>query len=42
MDFPTVLIAVASLLLLMRFKKIPEPLIILGAGIVGLTVKHGW
>jgi chromate transporter len=42
MDFPTVLIAVASLLLLVRFKKIPEPLIILGAGIVGLTVKHGW
>jgi chromate transporter len=42
MDFPTVFIAVASLLLLVRFKKIPEPLIILGAGIVGMTVKHGW
>lgn len=42
MDLPTVLIAVVSLLLLVRFKKIPEPLIILGAGIIGLTVKHGW
>jgi chromate transporter len=39
-DLPTVVIALASLLLLLRFKKIPEPLIILGAGIVGLTVKH--
>jgi chromate transporter len=42
MDFPTVFIALASLLLLVHFKKIPEPLIILGAGIVGMTVKHGW
>jgi chromate transporter len=43
MDLPTVLIALVSLLLLLRFKKIPEPLIILlGAGIVGLTVKRGW
>jgi chromate transporter len=38
MDLPTVLIAVVSLLLLVRFKKIPEPLLILGAGIVGMTV----
>lgn len=42
MDLPTVLIAGVSLVLLLRFKKIPEPLIILGAGIVGMTVKHGW
>jgi chromate transporter len=42
MDVPTILIAVVSLLLLLRFKKIPEPLIILAAGMVGLTVKHGW
>jgi chromate transporter len=42
MDGPTVLIAVVSLLLLVRFKKIPEPLLILGAGIVGMTVKYGW
>ena len=42
MDLPTFLIVVVSLVLLLRFKKIPEPLIILGAGIVGMTVKHGW
>jgi chromate transporter len=42
MDLPTLLIAAVSLLLLLRFKKMPEPLIIFGAGIVGMTVKHGW
>jgi len=42
MDLPTVLIAVVSLLLLLRFKKMPEPLIILGSAIVGMTVKHSW
>src|SRR5438552_4704357 len=42
MDLTTVLIAVVSILLLLCFKKIPEPVIILGAGIVGMTVKHGW
>jgi chromate transporter len=42
MDIPTVAIALASLLLLLQFKKLPEPLIILGGGIVGLTVKSGW
>ena len=41
-DWPTALIAVVSLLLLVRLKKIPEPLLILGAGIVGMTVKYGW
>jgi len=42
MDLPTVLIAVVSLLLLLRFKKTPEPFIILGAGIAGMAVKHAW
>jgi len=42
MDLPTVLIAVVSLILLLRFKKIPEPLIIFGAGVVGMSVKHAW
>jgi chromate transporter len=42
MDLPTLLIAAVSLLLLLRFKKVPEPLIIFGAGIVGMTVKHDW
>ncbi|HEY6770796.1 MAG TPA: chromate transporter [Candidatus Sulfotelmatobacter sp.] len=41
-DLPTLLIAVASLALLMRFKKLPEPILIVGAGIVGMTVKHAW
>ena len=41
-DLPTVLVAVVSLHLLLRFKKIPEPLIILGAGVVAMTVKYGW
>jgi chromate transporter len=41
-DWPTVLIAVVSLLLLVRFKKMPETLLILGAGIVGMSVKYGW
>jgi len=42
MDLPTVLIAVVSLILLLRLKKIPEPLIILGAGVVGMSVKYAW
>jgi chromate transporter len=41
MGVPTVLIAAVSVLLLLRFKKTPEPRIILEAGIVGMTVKHG-
>lgn len=41
-DIPTVLIALGALVVLLRFKKLPEPLVILGAGVVGLTVKHGW
>jgi chromate transporter len=42
MDIPTLVVAIASLVLLLRFKKIPEPLIILGGGMVGLLVKSGW
>jgi chromate transporter len=42
MDLPTIFIAVVSLALLIRFKKIPEPFLILGAGIAGMTVKYGW
>jgi chromate transporter len=40
-DVTTVLIALVSLFLLLRFEKIPEPIVILGAGIAGLTIKHG-
>jgi chromate transporter len=41
-DMPTVLIALGALFVLVRFKKVYEPLVILGAGVIGLTVKHGW
>jgi chromate transporter len=41
-DHSTLLIAVMSLALMAQFKKIPEPIIILGAGIAGMTVKHAW
>ena len=38
-DIPTIAICVVALLLLMRFKKLPEPVLILGAGVVGLALK---
>src|SRR2546423_4290560 len=37
-DIPTVLLALVTLALLVRWKKIPEPLIVLGAAIIGLLV----
>src|SRR5947209_10310320 len=40
-DFPTVLIALVSFVLLRRAKKIPEPLLILAAGIAGLLLSKG-
>jgi len=40
-DFPTVLIALVTLLLLRGAKKIPEPLLILAAGIAGLLLSKG-
>jgi chromate transporter len=41
-DLPTAMISVLALLLLIGLKRVPEPLVILGAGVVGLTLKHGW
>lgn len=38
-DFPTSLIAVITLWLLLGTRKIPEPLLILGAGVAGFMVK---
>lgn len=38
-DAPTCAIAVAGLILLTRFR-VPEPLLVLGAGLVGLALKH--
>ena len=37
-DVPTLLLAVVTLALLWRWKKIPEPLIVLGAAVIGLIV----
>lgn len=39
-DLPTVLIALATLGLLVKFKKIQEPLLILGAAVVGLVLTN--
>jgi chromate transporter len=40
-DLPTVFIGVATLAILLKLKKIPEPLVILAAGVVGLLLHHG-
>ncbi len=37
-DIPTVLLALVTLVLLWRWKKIPEPFIVLGAAVIGLVV----
>jgi chromate transporter len=37
-DIPTILLALVTLILLWRWKKIPEPFIILGAAFIGLIV----
>ena len=37
-DIPTVLLALVTLALLWRWKKIPEPFIVLGAAVIGLIV----
>lgn len=36
-DIPTVVLALVTLILLWRWKKIPEPLIVLGAALIGLV-----
>ena len=40
-DVPTVLIALATLALLVKARKIPEPLVIVGAGVVGFLLWRG-
>jgi len=40
-DLPTVAIFAATLLLLARAKKIPEPVVILATGVVGVLIKGG-
>ena len=39
-DLPAVAIAVATWAVFSRFKKLPEPLVIAAAGVVGLVVRH--
>lgn len=39
-DLPTTLLAVATLLLLLRFRKAPEPLVIVAAGVLGIVIKE--
>jgi chromate transporter len=39
-DYTTVAIAVATWLVFTRFKKVPEPLVIVAAGIAGLALHH--
>src|SRR5262249_40966569 len=40
MDVPTALIALAVFAVLLRTKKVPEPLLILAAGVVGILLKQ--
>jgi len=40
-DVPAVLIAVATWFVFSRFKKLPEPLVIAAAGLVGLILRRG-
>ena len=40
-DVPTVLMAVISFAVLLGFKKMPEPLLILAAGAAGVVLHHG-
>jgi chromate transporter len=40
-DVPTAIVSVIVLLLLVKARKIPEPLLILGAGAAGLVLHHG-
>jgi chromate transporter len=39
-DIPTVLIALVTLAVLLRVKKVPEPLLIIAAGLVGLGIRR--
>jgi chromate transporter len=38
-DIPTIIIALTTAAILFRFKKLQEPLIILAAALVGLTIR---
>jgi chromate transporter len=38
-DIPTIIIALTTIAVLLRFKKLQEPLVILAAAVIGMTVK---
>lgn len=40
-DVPTILIALISFAVLLGFKKIPEAIVIMAAGVVGIVLHHG-
>ncbi len=40
LDLPTILIAIVAVLILFKFKKLPEPLLILVAGVMGVLIKQ--
>ena len=37
-DWPTILICIASLILIIRFKKLPEPVVVLMSGLIGFLI----
>ena len=39
-DAPSMVIALITILILLRFKKVQEPFVILAAALVGLVIKH--
>jgi chromate transporter len=39
-DWAAVVIAVVTMVILLRFRKIPEPFVILAAAIIGLIIKN--
>ncbi len=41
MDIPTTVIAIVTALVLWKMKKVPEPVLILGAALIGLAIKLG-
>jgi chromate transporter len=40
-DVPTIVIALIAFAVLLGFKKLPEPIVILAAGVAGIVLHHG-
>lgn len=38
-DIPTLLIALSTLVILLKFKKVPEPIVIVAAGLIGISLR---